>query len=211
MALALRDILLPLYPDARPLLRYDSPFQLLVAVVLSAQTTDEQVNGATPGLFARWPDAESLAHAPLEAIRQAIRPVGFFNVKAGYIQGIARAILERHGGAVPTSMEELTALPGVGRKSAHLLRSACFGLPGIIPDTHFMRVLHRCGVIPTQDPVRAERATVTFIPESEWTAFSHALNRHGKFVCRARSPACADCPLVGLCPRRGLSKARNSP
>lgn len=204
MARYLRDILLPLYPRGEPLLRYESPFQLLVAVVLSAQCTDEQVNRVTPFLFARWPDAASMAGAVLAELEAAIRPAGFFHVKSRYLLGLSREIRDRHGGAVPESMEALLSLPGVGRKSAHLVRSACFGKPGIIPDTHFIRVLYRTGIIDARDPVKAEEATAAYLGEEDWTSFSHAVNRHGKYTCAARSPACPVCPLKGKCPRAGL-------
>ncbi len=209
MARRLRDVLVPLYPEGKPLLAYDSPFQLLVAVVLSAQCTDEQVNRVTPDLFRSWPDPAALAEAPLPRIEAAIRSAGFYRVKARYLKGLSRAIRDLHGGEVPESMEALTTLPGVGRKSAHLVRSACFGLPGIIPDTHFIRVLYRTGVIDAKDPVKAERATAAYIESADWTAFSHAVNRHGKWTCSARAPSCPSCPLLRFCPRAGLMPTRS--
>lgn len=205
-------ILGPLWPDARPLLEYRSDFELLVAVILSAQCTDEQVNRATPALFARWPDAASLAEASQAEVEAMIHSVGFFRTKAAHLLSMARLLVERHGGQVPSSMEELLALPGVGRKTANLVYSATTGGAGIIVDTHVARVSFRLGLSETDDPGLCERRIASYLPKESWTSFSHAVNRHGKFVCRARRPACVEgsglgpCPLLGLCPRVGLRK-----
>ena len=211
---AVYAILAPLWPDARPLLAYSSDFELLVSVILSAQCTDEQVNRVTPALFRRWPDAAALAGATAAEVEAMIHSVGFFRTKAAHLVATARLLVERHGGAVPLSMEELLALPGVGRKTANLVYSACSGEPGIIVDTHVARVVTRLGLAEKDEPALCERRIASYIPREEWTRFSHAVNRHGKFVCRARKPACeadsglAPCPLFELCPRMGLKKGR---
>ncbi len=208
---AVYSILAPLWPDAAPLLNYGSCFELLCSVMLSAQCTDEQVNKVTPGLFARWPDAAALAEAQLPELEILIHSVGFFRTKARHLVETARALVERHGGAVPASMEELVALPGVGRKSANLVLSACFGQPGIIVDTHVLRVCLRLGLHDRPDPGAMESRIAQLVPPERRTRFSHAVNRHGKNVCRARLPACEPrsglppCPLLELCPRVGLS------
>lgn len=209
-ALAVYAILAPLWPDARPLLAYSSDFELLVSVILSAQCTDEQVNKVTPALFARWPDAAALAKATPGEVESMIHSVGFFRTKAAHLVAMASLLVERHGGAVPLSMEELLALPGVGRKTANLVYSACSGGPGIIVDTHVARVVTRLGLSEKDDPALCEKRIASYIPKEEWTRFSHAVNRHGKYVCRARKPACEEgselgpCPLFSLCPRLGL-------
>ena len=204
-------ILVPLWPEAVPLLNYKNPFELLCAVALSAQCTDEQVNRATPGLFARWPDAASMAEAPLPELEDAIRSVGFFRTKARHLKEAARILVLRHGGEVPGTMAELLELPGVGRKTANLVLSACFGQPGLIVDTHVLRACLRLGLAERPDPTAVEARLALLLEPSMRTAFSHALNRHGKHVCRARRPACAaawgeeePCPLLALCPRVGL-------
>ncbi len=202
------SILSPLWPDAVPLLAHRNPFELLCATALSAQTTDEQVNRATPGLFARWPDAAAMAKAPLEEVEGAIRGIGFWRTKARHLIETAQILVERHGGEVPRTMEELLALPGVGRKTANLVLSACFGVPGLIVDTHVMRVVLRLGLFDKPDPVAIERRLLLLVPPERRTAFSHALNRHGKHCCRARNPAClrgSPCPLAKICPKIGLA------
>jgi len=201
------DILIPLWPDARPLLDYSSCFELLCSVILSAQTTDEQVNAATPALFAAYPDPEAMAGAEIEAIEDLIRTVGFYHVKARYLSSTARILVEQHHAAVPETMEELLELPGVGRKTANLVLSACTDTPGVIVDTHVMRASVRLGLCGRRDPEVIEIAIREGLEAGRLTAFSHALNRHGKFVCTARSPACLanrGCPLDALCPREGL-------
>jgi len=205
------DILAPLWPDSRPLLRYGSCFELLCAVMLSAQCTDEQVNRVTPELFARWPNAHSLALADPAEVEAIVHSVGFFRTKARHLVEAARIMVERHGGEVPAGMEELLELPGVGRKTANLVLSACFGQPGIIVDTHVLRVCLRLGLHDREDPTAVERRIAELVPPDRRTRFSHALNRHGKHVCVARKPACLPgsglppCPLRRLCPRIGLS------
>jgi endonuclease-3 len=209
-AAAVYDILAPLWPEAKPLLEYRSPFELVCAVALSAQCTDEQVNRATPGLFARWPDSATMAAARVGEVEEAIHSLGFFRAKARHLVEAARIIEERFDGNVPSSMEGLLELPGVGRKTANLVLSSCFGQPGIIVDTHVLRTCLRLGLGAKQDPTYMEKRIAALVPPVRWTRFSYAVNRHGKFVCRARKPACVagpdlpSCPLLGICPRIGL-------
>jgi endonuclease-3 len=207
---AIYRVLGPLWPDARPLLEYGDCFELLCAVMLSAQCTDEQVNRVTPALFSRWPDAEAMAAAPLDAVAACVHSVGFYRTKARHLVETAALLVERHGGQVPGTMGDLLALPGVGRKTANLVLSACFGEPGIIVDTHVLRVALRLGLGGRADPAEIEDRISRLVPRERWTRFSHALNRHGKHVCTARAPACiretGSCPIEDLCPRVGLAQ-----
>lgn len=202
------EILSPLWPEAKPLLNYRSNFELLCAVVLSAQCTDEQVNRASPALFAAWPDARHMAKARIGEVEEVIHSVGFYRTKARHLVEASALMVRDWGGEVPDTMEGLLSLPGVGRKTANLVLSACFGQPGIIVDTHVMRVILRLGLESRADPGLIEQRIAALVPQESWTRFSHAINRHGKFVCKARAPACVaqdqDCPLYGLCPRAGL-------
>lgn len=196
----IRVALTSLWPRAEPLLRYGDCFELLVAVVLSAQTTDDQVNRVTPELFRRWPDPGQLAGANPAELEECIHSLGFYRTKARHLVGLSRMLVERFGGRVPATLEDLLELPGVGRKTANLVASACFGRPGIIADTHFLRVCHRLGLTENRDPSAAERRIEALIEPEYRTAFSHAVNRHGKFVCRARRPDCPGCAVRELCP-----------
>lgn len=204
-------ILSPLWPDAGPMLRYRDPFELVCAVALSAQCTDEQVNKATPGLFASWPTPAAMAAAKVEDVEAAIRSLGFFHTKARHLVEAAHIMQARFGGTVPSTMAELLALPGVGRKTANLVLSACFGQPGIIVDTHVLRVCLRLGLGEKADADYMEKRIAELLPPESWTRFSYAVNRHGKFTCIARKPACAEgsklpsCPLIKHCPRIGLT------
>lgn len=209
-ALAAFEGLAPLWPEARPLLDYRDPFELVCAVALSAQCTDEQVNKATPGLFARWPGPEAMSRADPAELEAAIRSIGFFRTKARHLIESSAMIVERFGGRVPETMDELLELPGVGRKTANLVLSSCFGQPGIIVDTHVLRVCLRLGLGEREDATDMEKRIAELVPREDWTRFSHAVNRHGKFVCKARKPACAPasgmppCPILALCPKIGL-------
>jgi endonuclease-3 len=194
-----------LYPDARCLLDYSGdPRKLLLATALSAQTTDDSVNRVTPRLWKRWPDLESLAAAPVTEVEKVIHPLGFFRSKARSLVGAAAWLLEHHCGDVPSSMEELVRIPGVGRKTANVVRGEAFGLPAIIVDTHVKRLSYRMGLTRSEDPDRIELDLARILPSSRRTAFSHRLGFHGRRVCSARSPKCASCALLDLCPRRGL-------
>lgn len=189
-----------LYPDARCSLDFQNPLQLLVATILSAQCTDERVNQVTPALFARYPQAIDYAQADPEELMELIRSTGFFRNKAKSIQGMARALVERHGGQVPADLEALVKLPGVGRKTANVVLGSAFGLPGITVDTHLGRVCLRLGLTDETDPVKAEFALMAIIPKERWTKFSHQVIWHGRRLCHARKPECPKCPLLAHCP-----------
>ena len=188
------------YPGAECALVHQSPYQLLVATILSAQTTDERVNEVTPALFARFPAPEDLAGADPAEIEKLIHPTGFFRNKTRSIQGMARALVERHNGEVPTAMEDLTALPGVGRKTANVVRSVGFDLPGLPVDTHVGRLSRRLALTAETDPVKAEMALNALVPAAERGRFSLRLILHGRRVCVARRPRCEDCVLNDICP-----------
>ena len=199
-ARSIYDVLVPIWPDAGSALSYGSCFELLVAVILSAQCTDEQVNKVTPRLFAAFPTPLALSAASIADVESLVRTTGFYHAKAANIVATARMLVDEHGGAVPDTIEQLVRLPGVGRKTANLVVSVCYGKPGIVVDTHVLRTARRLGLAPTDDPARSERMIGASLPESMWTAFSYALNRHGKHVCRARKPLCVTCPVAQLCP-----------
>jgi endonuclease III len=188
------------YPDAVCALTHDNPFQLLVATILSAQCTDEMVNKATPGLFAVYPDAFAMARAtPLE-IEPLIQTLGLFRNKARSLAGMAAALVERHNGEVPTSMEELSALPGVGRKTANVVRSVAFRLPGLPVDTHVGRISGLLGLTTQTDPVKIEHELGAMLPPADWGDFSLRMILHGRAICIARRPQCGVCPLADYCP-----------
>lgn len=192
-----------LYPgSAKELcaLRHENPFQLLVATILSAQTTDARVNMVTPALFAEYPDARSLAGADPAHLEEIIRSTGFFRAKARSLIGMARALVERYGGEVPSAMEDLVTLPGVGRKTANVVRSVAFGLPGLPVDTHVGRLARRLGLTQSEDPEVVERDLDALVPPEERGAFSLRLILHGRAVCLARAPRCAECVLADVCP-----------
>jgi endonuclease-3 len=196
------------YPRADCSLDFASPFQLLIATILSAQCTDKRVNSVTGDLFARWPTAEALAAAGQAEVEAVIRSTGFFRAKAKNIRGCCEALVERHGGEVPQTLAELVRLPGVGRKTANVVLGSGFGVPsGVVVDTHVGRISRRLGLTRHADAVRAERDLIAAIPKTHWIAFSHRLIEHGRTVCTARRPRCDDCPLSGLCPRVGAQPA----
>jgi endonuclease-3 len=181
-------------------LRHENPFQLLVATILSAQSTDETVNKVTPRLFARYPTPPDLAVADPEELEELIKPTGFFRTKTRSLLGMARALVERFDGEVPGDMEALTTLPGVGRKTANVVRSVALGLPGLPVDTHVGRVSRRLALTSEVDPVKAERDLTALLPASEWGRFSLRLILHGRRVCVARRPRCEACLLNDFCP-----------
>jgi len=181
-------------------LEHDGPFQLLVATILSAQCTDERVNMVTPGLFAAYPTPGALAAARLEDLEERIRSTGFFRSKAKNLVGMARAVTDRFAAEVPSSMEDLTSLPGVGRKTANVVRSVAMGLPGLPVDTHVGRLTRRLGLTAQTDPVKVESEIDALVPSEEWGALSVRLILHGRKVCRARSPRCEECVLADICP-----------
>lgn len=181
-------------------LDHASAFQLLVATILSAQCTDERVNLTTPALFARFPDAPTLAAADLTEVEELIRSTGFFRAKARSLVGMAQGVVGRFGGEVPSRLEELVTLPGVGRKTANVVRSVAFALPGLPVDTHVQRLSRRLGLTDEVDPVRVELVLNGMIPVSQRGAFSLRLILHGRATCKARSPRCGDCVLSDFCP-----------
>ncbi|HLW45072.1 MAG TPA: endonuclease III [Acidimicrobiales bacterium] len=181
-------------------LRHDSPFQLLVATILSAQTTDVRVNMVTPALFSAYPDAEALARADPAKLEELIRSTGFFRSKARSLLGMAQALVERFGGEVPTAMEDLVTLPGVGRKTANVVRSVDFDEPGFAVDTHVGRLSRRLGFTTSMDPEVVERDVDALVPPEEWGGLSLRLILHGRAVCVARTPRCVTCVLADVCP-----------
>jgi endonuclease-3 len=188
------------YPDAHCELDHRNPFQLLVATILSAQCTDKNVNKATPALFTAYPDAPSLAAARPQDVERPIRSLGLYRAKARHLVGMARALCRDHGGQVPRVRAALKALPGVGRKTANVVLSNAFGLPGLAVDTHVLRVGKRLGLLQSADPVKAEVELCAQLPPQNWGLASHLLIWHGRRVCSARSPGCVECVLKRSCP-----------
>ncbi|MGW5866275.1 endonuclease III [Streptomyces sp. NPDC055239] len=191
------------YSYAHPELDFENPFELLVATVLSAQTTDLRVNQTTPRLFAAYPTPEDLAGANPEEVEELIRPTGFFRAKTKSIMGLAVALRDNHGGEVPGRLEDLVKLPGVGRKTAFVVLGNAFGVPGITVDTHFGRLVRRWKWTEETDPVKVEAAIAGLFPKSEWTMLSHRVIFHGRRICHSRKPACGACPIADLCPSYG--------
>ena len=187
-------------PEVKTPLVHRNPFELLMATILSAQCTDEQVNRVTPALFARYPNAASLARAPLKSIEKMIRSLGLFRGKARALKEASRKLLEQHGGEVPATMTELRRLKGVGRKTANVILGHAFGIPGVVVDTHVKRVSRRLGLTGESDPDNIERDLMKILPEEQWTSFSHRLILHGRRTCHARKPRCPECPIDDLCP-----------
>lgn len=191
------------YPYAHPELDFDSPFQLIVATVLSAQTTDLRVNQTTPALFAKYPTPEDLAAANPEEVEEILRPTGFFRAKTKSVIGLSKALVEDFGGEVPGRLEDLVKLPGVGRKTAFVVLGNAFGRPGITVDTHFQRLVRRFRWTDETDPDKIEAAIGALFPKSDWTDLSHHVIWHGRRICHARKPACGACPIAPLCPAYG--------
>ena len=196
------------YPDADTELNWRNPLELLVATMLSAQTTDVRVNMVTEHLFHKYRTAADYAGADPAELEEDIRPTGFFRNKARSLQGMARALLERHGGEVPRTMDELVALPGVGRKTANVVLGNAFGVDeGVVVDTHVRRVSTRLGLTGEKDPEKIERDLLQLVPEGERALFSHLLILHGRRVCKARKPDCPSCVLNDICPSAFYYKA----
>ena len=191
------------YPDAATELDFGTPFELLIATILSAQATDVSVNAATPALFRAYPDAHALAKATAAEIEPFIRTIGLFRTKGKNIVAAATRLVERHGGEVPDDFDALLALPGVGRKTANVVASNVFGRPGIAVDTHVGRLARRLKFSRHDDPDKVERDLEALFPEERWTFLHHALILHGRRVCHARGPACETCSLAGDCPSAG--------
>jgi endonuclease III len=197
-------VLAETYPDAHAELDFQNPFQLLVATVLSAQTTDKRVNLTTPALFAKYPTPEDLAAANPEDVAEILHPVGFFNAKTKSVMGLSAALIERFGGQVPRKLEDMVTLPGVGRKTANVVLGNAYGVPGITVDTHFGRLSRRFGWTTSEDPVKVEAEVGELIPKKDWVLLSHRLIWHGRRICHARKPACGACPVADWCPSFGL-------
>jgi endonuclease-3 len=193
------------YPDARTELDWSNPLELLVATILSAQTTDVQVNRVTESLFSKYRTAEDYADSTPDELEENIRPTGFYRNKARSLRGMASALVEEHGGEVPRTMSELVALPGVGRKTANVVLGNAFGTnEGIVVDTHVRRVSGRLGLTEGNDPVKIEQELMRLVPEEDWTIFSHLLILHGRRTCKARKPDCPNCILNDICPSADL-------
>ncbi|HUM16206.1 MAG TPA: endonuclease III [Candidatus Nitrosotalea sp.] len=194
------------YPDARTELHFGTPLDLLVATILSAQCTDERVNAVTADLFKRYRSAEDWAGIPLATLEREIHSTGFFRAKARSLSGMARALVDRHRGEVPKTLDELVALPGVGRKTANVVLGNAFGIPALAVDTHVFRVSQRLGLARGDDPEKIHDQLCEVLPKPRWTQASHLLILHGRRVCFARKPACPTCPILGLCPWPGKTK-----
>jgi endonuclease-3 len=197
-------ILAETYPDAHCELDFESPLQLLVATILSAQCTDARVNMVTPQVFAAYPTAADLAGADRAEVEAMIASTGFFRAKSASLQGMAARLVEAYDGEVPGRLSDLVTLPGVGRKTANVVLGNAFDVPGITVDTHFGRLSRRFGWTEQADPEKVEAEVGSLFPRSEWTVLSHRMIWHGRRVCHARKPACGACPLAQLCPSFGL-------
>ena len=203
--LQILDKLEQMYPEAKPELIFSNPYETLVATILSAQCTDKQVNKVTPAVFSRWPDANAMAEAQVDELFPMVKSCGFRS-KAGNIIAACRIIKEQHGGQVPDTMEALTALPGVGRKTANVVLSNAFGIPAFAVDTHVFRVSNRLGLCKADDVEETERQMTRLIPREKWGRAHHWLIWHGRRLCRAQHPLCAECGLQDLCPSAGKKK-----
>ncbi len=199
----INGILGEVFPDAKCELDFKNPLELLVATVLSAQCTDKRVNMVTPGLFKKYPNAQKLAAAPRADLEELIKSTGFYRNKAASIHGLAAALLEKHAGKVPNKLEELVKLPGVGRKTANVVLSNAFEIPGITVDTHVGRISRRLGFTENTDPVKVEFDLMDIFDPKDWTLLNHRLIFFGRRICHSRKPACGACPLAKLCPSFG--------
>ena len=195
-----------LYPDAHCALHHETPLQLLVATILSAQCTDARVNLVTPALFARYPDAAAFAAAAATELESLIHSTGFFRNKASNIRACCQQIVERNGGEVPGTMEELVQLMGIGRKTANVILGNSFDVPGIPVDTHVTRLSQRMGMTVHTDAVKIEHDLMALVPRKQWTAFGHRMIFHGRQVCDARKPLCETCTVAPLCPKIGVAR-----
>ncbi len=193
------------YADAECALNYDSPFQLLIATILSAQCTDERVNIVTADLFAQYPTAHDLAQATQKQVEKIVKSAGFYRAKAKNIRNCAKQLVEKYDGEIPLELEALTALPGVGRKTGNVLLGTAFGIPsGVVVDTHVGRISRRLGIAFEKDPVKVERELMAVLPKKEWIYYSHRMIHHGRAICDARKPLCEDCSMKRFCPRIGV-------
>lgn len=187
------------YPQAECSLDFTNPLELLIATILAAQCTDKRVNQITPALFKKYPTAQAYAEAPLQELEEDIRPSGFYHNKAKNIRACCRILHERLGGHVPSDMDSLIQLPGIGRKTANVILGNVFNIPGIVVDTHVGRVSQRLGLTAHKDPEKIERDLMALLPQERWIRFSHQLVRHGREICVARGPRCSICPLLRYC------------
>lgn len=188
------------YPNATCALNFKNPFQLLAATILSAQCTDARVNLVTPPLFKKYPSPKEFAKAKIAELEQLIRTTGFFRNKARSIKNCAIVLIDKYNATVPKEMADLTTLPGVGRKTAGVIRAYAYGLSGIICDTHFLRVTFRLGLTKNKDPEKVEKDIASILPEDKWSTFSTLMTTHGRTICMARKPLCPTCPVLKLCP-----------
>ncbi len=195
-----REYLIELFPEAICELDFSTPYQLLIATMLSAQCTDVQVNKTTPALFAKYPDAKSMSQAPISDIEKLIHSTGFYKNKAKNILSASISIIEKHDGEVPSNMDDLVLLAGVGRKTANVVLGNAFNVPGIVVDTHVGRISQRFGLTKNKEPEKIEQDLMKIIPKTDWTPFSHRLVLFGRRVCPARKPHCADCKVNDICP-----------
>jgi len=194
------------YPDARCALNFKSPLELLIATILSAQCTDERVNKVTKDLFKKYRRADDYAKVKPKIFENDIRSTGFYKNKAKSIINCCREMVEKHGGEVPSSLEELVNLGGVGRKTANVVLGNAFGIPGIVVDTHVKRVAHRLALTKNQDPVKIEYDLMELVTKKEWTTFSHLMIFHGRYTCMAKKPLCSECVVENLCPKVGIKE-----
>ena len=199
-------VLAQTYPYAVAELDFETPFELLVATVLSAQTTDVRVNQVTPSLFSRFPEAHAMAVADERELAEIIRPTGFYRSKTKALLGLSQALVDEHDGEVPGSLDQLVTLPGVGRKTAFVVLGNAFGKPGLTVDTHFGRLARRLGMTDQEDPVKVERDVAALFEPKDWTMLSHRLIFHGRRVCHSRRPACGACPVARWCPSYGAGE-----
>jgi endonuclease-3 len=199
------DRLRKTYPDARYELDWESPLQLLVATILAAQCTDERVNSVTPALFVKYPDARAFSEADPTELEEAVRPTGFYRNKAKAIREACRALVERFGGQVPRTMDEMLTLPGVARKTANVVLANAYRISsGVVVDTHVARVCRRLGLTDREKPEQIEEDLMRLLPRDEWIAFGSAVVLHGRYTCTARAPKCGGCPLEDVCEKRGV-------
>ncbi len=207
-ALGVLEVLERTYPDAHCALSFSNPLELLVATILSAQCTDVRVNLVTKSLFRKYPDAAAYAGADPSELEEDIRSTGFFRNKARNLIACGAVLVERHAGEVPRTLAELTALPGVGRKTANVVLGNIFGIPGMVVDTHVKRVAGRLGWTRQRDPEKIEQDLCRLLPEEKWTQTSHILIFHGRQICKAPTPLCSVCPVLANCPRVGVTRSR---
>jgi endonuclease III len=199
-ALKVFAILDNMYPVTKPFLDYSNPFELLLSTILAAQCTDERVNKVTPGLFNKYSTPAKLANAEISDLEDIIRSTGFFHQKAKSLKNVSIALMEKHAGKLPETVDDLAKLPGVGRKTANVVAGNCFGASAIIVDTHFKRVSVRLGLVETDNPEKIEAEIKKIIPEDKYTRFSGVINYHGRNTCKAKKPLCPECRIGSLCP-----------